>query len=219
VKDKQVKTKKRRNFHLRFWAWYSADRDVGTKINVSEELLRFQAGQDDSPHEAAPEFMMLLSVMAVYFHQLENVDWQIAKAVREIGPQLVADLKRLIGQLGLEHAVDRSQHIKDNVLFTIYDRIESLLIVAKTNQEQQKTEIYQQLLDNLHVIYAQELEWIRMKSIGCSYNPYDYDGFVIDNPHNSQGVHPSKMEIVNELRAGFSCRGRVIRKPVVEFCE
>ncbi|MGD8399508.1 MAG: hypothetical protein PVH64_01015 [Bacillota bacterium] len=218
MKDKQIKTKIRQNFHWRFWVWRSADRDVKVKINISEELLRFQAGLDSSQPVALPDLITLLSVITAYFDKLERVDWQIAKAVREIGPQLVANLNRLMEQLALEQGIDRSQHTKDNVLFAIYDRIENLLIVAKTKQERSKAEIYQQLLDYLQVIYAQELEWIRMESIGRSYNPYDYDGFAIDRICNSQG-DPSGMEIVNELRAGFRCRGRVIRKPVVEFYE
>ncbi|MGD9154581.1 MAG: hypothetical protein PVG90_03660, partial [Bacillota bacterium] len=71
MKDKQIKTKIRQNFHWRFWVWRSADRDVKVKINISEELLRFQAGLDSSQPVALPDLITLLSVITAYFDKLE----------------------------------------------------------------------------------------------------------------------------------------------------
>jgi hypothetical protein len=189
------------------------------KLNIQEELQRFTAWRSGVPEEVNPDFLKLLSVITGYFQNLNNVDWLVAKAVREIGPQLVAELNRLIARLAPDQATDQSHDKKEHVLFAIYDRIESLLIVAKANQDRPEMEIYQQLLDYIQVIYTQELAWVRVESLGQTYNPYEYDGFVVDHSRYSRTGDASGLEIINELRAGFTCQGEIIRKPVVEFWE
>jgi hypothetical protein len=189
------------------------------KINIQEELARFVAGQSYPTGEVEPGLVAVLDVIIGYLQNLTVADWRVAKAVREIGPRLAAELNRLIAQLAPAQAAAQSDNKKDNVLYGIYDRIESLLIVAKVNQERREVELYQQLLDYIQVIYVKELNWIRMKSLGQTYNPYEYDGFVVDCSRQYPPDNTSRLEIVNELRAGFTCQGEIIRKPVVEFYE
>jgi hypothetical protein len=202
------------------WAWSTMKgNQVNVKLDVQEELQRFKTWQVSVPGEAGPDFFKILGIITGYFQNLNHADWQVVKTVREIGPQLVAELDRLIARMAPDQAVDRAQNKKDHVLYAIYDRIESLLIVAQVNQERLKIEVYQQLLDYIQTVYTQELAWIRMESLGRTYNPDEYDGFVVDRSRYSRTGNPSRLEIVNELRAGFTCQGEIIRKPVVEFYE
>jgi molecular chaperone GrpE (heat shock protein) len=189
------------------------------KLNVQDELQRFIAWQADSPPVADSDLLHLLGVITGYLRTLSTGNLQVTRDLRENGSQLAAELNRLMAQSASTQEDGQSSANKDNVLYAVYDRIESLLIVAKANRDRNEMEIYQQLIDYLNTVYAQELQWIRIESLGRTYNPYEFDGFVADRSRDNRTAALPAMVIRKELRAGFTCRGKVIRKPVVEFLE
>jgi hypothetical protein len=187
------------------------------RLNVQKELQRYKIWRANAPSLVDPDLLQILGVITGYLQKLTTADGQAAMELREIGPRLLTELNRLMAQQVSGQTAGQTITRKDYVLYAIYDRIESQLIVAKANQNQMEEEIYQALLDYLNLIYAQELEWSRMESLGRTYNPDEYDGFLVERPRTNQAERASSLEIVYELRAGFTCRGVVIRKPVVEF--
>jgi hypothetical protein len=198
------------------------------KINIRQELERFKPEDVGPTNVGGPDLLELLTAIMVQIQDLKKTDLQVAASVRELGSQLQT-LREVWPQPGefmtrpisppsnpeTKHAVDQQVQ----VLYAIYDRIESELVVARANQDPVKIALYQPLFEYIQASYVQELGWIRMEPIGRTYNPAEYDGFVVGKTRRNQAGERRQLEIINELRAGFTCRGQVIRKPVVEFLE
>jgi hypothetical protein len=201
---------------------------IGVKINIRQELERFKAEDVGPTNVVRPDLLELVTAIIVQIQDLKKTDLQVAASVREMGSQLQT-LREAWPQLGesktrpklspsnpeTKHAVEQQVQ----VLYAIYDRIESELVVARSNQDPVKEALFQPLFEYIQASYGQELGWIRMEPIGQTYNPAEHDGFVVGKTYRDQAGERRRLKIVNELRAGFTCRGQVIRKPVVEFLE
>ncbi|HEY8463964.1 MAG TPA: hypothetical protein VIM29_08080 [Bacillota bacterium] len=179
------------------------------KINVQEELKRFKDLTTKKNTVAAGNLSPVLTYLMEQFTELKKADQQIREGIQ----QLVDEVKNLAG---------KEQHgpvaKRNHVLFSIYDQVDSLLKVAMVNQDQSQIETYRQLLEYLTTLFTMELNWVPIDAVGKKYNPYEYEGFATTVQH-CQERHPQKLEIIRELRKGFSCREQIVRKPLVEFYE
>lgn len=186
------------------------------KINVQEELKRFKPWVSGGSKPRAAESPSGYEAVMSQIRELKKADLKIVAEVR----QLTAELKHLIQN---QEAVGISRNITfqkwEDVCLCIYDHVQNQWKVAQANREETRAGICKEILEYLERLYASEFGWMPVKSLGEIYNPYDYEGFVTADRERYRGQNPQKLEIITELRTGFRCEEKLIRKPVVEFFE
>jgi hypothetical protein len=194
------------------------------KIDVQEELKRFQPFETDGRSSKTQNLTFILNSIMDQFRELKKADIKIIGEFRDLTPKLAASLKSLLeddirGRVNQETGTEKAVDKKDKVLLAIYDRLKNRLKVACAQNNQTQMETYRKLLDDVEALFAEELEWLPIESVGKSYNPFEYDGFITTDRNRYATNRYRSGEIVSEIRTGFTCRGRILRKPVVEFYE
>jgi molecular chaperone GrpE (heat shock protein) len=201
----------------------SAEGGSVMKIDVQEELKRFQPFETDGNSIKVQNLMFIVNSIMAQFRELKKADIKIIGGFRDLAPKIAAAVNVLleedIRRVNQEAGTAKTDQIKDKVLLSIYDRLKNRLNAASAWNNRTQMEVYRKLLEDVESLFAEELEWVPLESVGKSYNPFEYDGFITADRSRYAANRYQPGEIVSEIRTGFSCRGRILRKPVVEFYE
>jgi hypothetical protein len=193
------------------------------KIDVQEELKRFQPFETDGKNIRTQNLTFIMNSIMAQFRELKKADIKIIGEFHDLAAKLALSLKNLLEDelrgVSQGTGTEKITEKRDKVLFSIYDRLKNRLKVAYAQNNRMQMEAYRKLLDDVESLFAEELEWAPIEAVGKSYNPFEYDGFITTDRARYATNRYRSGEIVNEIRTGFTCRGRVLRKPVVEFYE
>jgi molecular chaperone GrpE (heat shock protein) len=192
------------------------------KIDVQEELKRFQPFETDGEDREIRDLTLVMSSIMAQFQELKKADIKIIGGLHDLIPKITEAFKDLLEDYTRRHRsaeTEKTDAVKDKVLFSIYDRLKNRLNVASALGNLALTEAYRKMLDDVDSLLAEELEWVPLEPVGKLYNPFEYEGFIAMDQKRFAAKQHQAGEIVNEVRTGFICRGQVLRKPVVEFFE
>lgn len=189
-------------------------------IDIQEELKRFTPIQIDNDIEKEDDLVSVLTSIMNQFRDIKKADIKIVGGVKEVPLKVVEELKVILKN---NHLIAENNQSKQecreilNVLMNYFDFLNNQLKVADSTNSPNRKVFEEQL--KIFISMLQQIELIPFESMGETYNPFEHDGFVIDTPENYINKGIRKMEIVNELKKGFRYKGKVIRKPMVQFYE
>lgn len=188
------------------------------KLDIQKELKRFKPWVAEEAGNPAGDLGNVNVVAAIMgqFRDLKKANMKLLAELQRLGDELKSfiETKEAAG-LNPTEVLNR----QEQVLFSIYDQVENALKVAVVNQDTVEGTAYRQLLEYIKTLFLTELNWVPIQALGQQYNPHEYVGFVTEKKDNYREKRPRKLEIVNELRTGFRCQDRIVRKPMVEFYE